>query len=192
MLRRATAGSKDTVPMSTLSTVGVDLAALDVSVDTDKVRLQLWDTAGQEKYRSIAESFYRGAAGIFLVYDLSRKTTFASIETWLASISAHTAGAGAVEVVLLANKADLAGTAREVSEASGRAAADKLGFAFFEVSALSGAGVEAAVAAMATRLLARARTASTAGTKRGFAQVDFVELAERSEPPSPVADSCSC
>ena len=192
LLRRATGGkdAKEEISMSTLSTVGVDLAALDVLVEKDKVRLQIWDTAGQEKYRSIAESFYRGAAGIFLTYDLTRKATFASIETWLASISAHTEGAGAVVVVLLANKSDLA-AAREVSEASGRAAAATLGFDFCEVSALTGEGVQEAVVAMAASLLARARAAPPTAGKRGFAEVDFVELAERPEPPPP-ADSCAC
>ena len=218
LLRRAAAGAApagaagagDDALMSTLSTVGVDLATLDVRVppaaasgssgsgsSATAVRLQVWDTAGQEKYRSIAESFYRGAAGILLVYDISRKATFTNIQTWLASIAAHTAGAGSLEVVLVGNKSDLASSARAVSEASGRAAAAALGIPFFECSAKTGANVAAAVEVLAARMLARARAASGAGAsgpRSTFASVDFVQLAERREesPGDTPAGGCEC
>jgi Ras-related protein Rab-1A len=218
LLRRAAAGGAaagaDAAMMSTLSTVGVDLASLDVRLPAASgsatsgggrgaaadekgvvVRLQVWDTAGQEKYRSIAESFYRGAAGILLVYDITRKSSFTNIQTWLASITAHTAGAGSLEVVLVGNKSDLA-SSRAVSEAAGREAAAALGIPFFEVSALTGAGVQAAVETLAARMLARARLTGAAGggSRAAFSSVNFVQLAERQEAPpgaSP-AGGCEC
>ena len=185
--------------MNTLSTVGVDLASLDVRVPenggSSTVRLQLWDTAGQEKYRSIAESFYRGAAGIILVYDVTRRETFLSFERWLASITANTA-IGNLELVLVGNKADLVASApgaRAVTEAAGREAAAALDMPHFEASALTGANVAAAVETLAARLLARARSAATAEPSRtGFAPVDFVSLAERAEAPRVAAGGCDC
>jgi len=210
MLRQSGAGgaggagaAAPAAEMNSLSTVGVDLANLDVRMPGDgaaappsTVRLQLWDTAGQEKYRSIAESFYRGAAGIILVYDVTKRESFLSIGRWLESIAAHTA-IGNLELVLVGNKTDLLSTpgARAVTEAAGREAAAALDMPFFEASALSGANVVPAVDALAARLLARARAAATSSSpsRAGFAPVDFVSLAEKAEAPPPAAaGGCEC
>ena len=51
-----------------------------------QIKLQIWDTAGQESFRSITRSYYRGAAGALLVYDITRRDTFNHLTTWLGSV----------------------------------------------------------------------------------------------------------
>ena len=48
-----------------------------------KIKLQIWDTAGQERFRAVTRSYYRGAAGVLLVYDVARRSTFNHLQTWL-------------------------------------------------------------------------------------------------------------
>ena len=54
-----------------------------VEIDGERLKLQIWDTAGQESFRSITRSYYRGAAGALLVYDITRRDTFNHLTTWL-------------------------------------------------------------------------------------------------------------
>jgi len=64
-------------------TIGVEFGARTITVDNNQVKLQIWDTAGQEKFRSITRSYYRGAAGALLVYDITRRETFEHLASWL-------------------------------------------------------------------------------------------------------------
>lgn len=54
-----------------------------MELDGDQVKLQIWDTAGQERYRAITTAYYRGAAGGLVVYDITRRSSFNSVKTWL-------------------------------------------------------------------------------------------------------------
>jgi len=196
LVKRVSAGASGTAEtISTLSTVGVDLAVISRG---KHVKLQCWDTAGQEKYRSIAESFYRGADGVMLVYDVTRAASFEGVATWLQGISAHDGGARAAAIVLVGNKADLP-AARQVTAAGGAAAAAQLGAGFFETSALTGASVDAAFDDLAARVAARAAAAAAAAAAagapapaRGFVPVDFASLAAREEAAAAAADGARC
>merc|ERR1712232_1369932 len=64
-------------------TIGVEFGSRTLTIDGSQVKLQIWDTAGQEKFRSITRSYYRGAAGALLVYDITRRETFESLGAWL-------------------------------------------------------------------------------------------------------------
>ena len=68
------------------STIGIDFKIKTIEIDDKIVRLQIWDTAGQEKFRSITTAYYRGANGIILVYDITKETTFNSVNHWIQSI----------------------------------------------------------------------------------------------------------
>ena len=65
------------------STVGIDFEIKSINVDGKIIKLQIWDTAGQERFSKITESFYRGAHGVFFVYDISNGKSFDSIGRWL-------------------------------------------------------------------------------------------------------------
>eukprot|EP01121_Diplochlamys_sp_Union-15-3_P002192 TRINITY_DN1190_c0_g1_i2.p1 TRINITY_DN1190_c0_g1~~TRINITY_DN1190_c0_g1_i2.p1 ORF type:complete len:125 (+),score=8.82 TRINITY_DN1190_c0_g1_i2:83-457(+) len=65
------------------NTLGVEFGARVVDVMGKKVKLQIWDTAGQERFRAVTRSYYRGAAGALLVYDITRRSSFLHLTSWL-------------------------------------------------------------------------------------------------------------
>ena len=115
-------------------TIGVEFGTKTVLIDWTKVNLQVWDTAGQELYRSIARSYYRGAAIALVVYDITRRETFLNVESWVKECQAH--GSAAMQFTLVGNKTDL-DKHRQVSRQEGEALAEKLGMSFVETSAIS-------------------------------------------------------
>lgn len=94
----------------TSQTIGVEFASRIVKVGTPgrrkRVKLQLWDTAGTERFRSVSRSYYRGAAGAILVYDICDQSSFAQLPTFLND--ARALASPQLTVVLAGNKADLA------------------------------------------------------------------------------------
>ena len=54
-----------------------------------QVRAQIWDTAGQERYRAITNAYYRQAIGVLLVYDITNRVSFTSLEKWISEVREH-------------------------------------------------------------------------------------------------------
>ena len=125
----------------TQATIGVELSTKNYTFDNNEVKVQIWDTAGQEKYRSITSSYYKGAHGCLLVYDITRKVTFENINKWLAEIKLSSNNE--INMVLIGNKCDLEDK-REVSIEEAQNKAKLLNMAFMETSALNGTNVEKA------------------------------------------------
>merc|ERR1712066_940409 len=100
-------------------TIGVEFGARMITIDGKAIKLQIWDTAGQESFKSITRSYYRGAIGALLVYDVTRRETFNHLEYWLKEAREHDRD-GRMVIMLIGNKCDLAATQREVSEEEGR------------------------------------------------------------------------
>jgi small GTP-binding protein len=120
------------------------------------MKLSLWDTAGQETYKSITRSYFRGASGALLVFDISRKNTFLSATSWLQDLR-QIAEEGIV-VVLVGNKSDLATASGEANhrqvtkeEAEEWCKANGV-MQYVETSAKSGEGVERAFLEVAERI----------------------------------------
>ncbi|CCW63630.1 unnamed protein product [Phytomonas sp. EM1] len=119
-------------------TIGVEFGTTIVDVNGELVKIQIWDTAGQERFRSVTRGYYRGAAAVLLVYDVSRRDTFAHVGSWLQEVRANTNPH--TEILLVGNKSDLE-YEREVSfEEAAKFASDN-GLLFLECSALSGHNV---------------------------------------------------
>ncbi|KAL5336162.1 P-loop containing nucleoside triphosphate hydrolase protein [Aspergillus crustosus] len=121
-----------------------------------KMKLSLWDTAGQETYKSITRSYFRGASGALLVFDITRPATFASCTQWLQDLR-QIAEEGLV-VILVGNKSDLAGdrsnsNQRRVAkeEAEEWCRVNNI-VRYVETSAKSGEGVERAFLEVAERI----------------------------------------
>ncbi|XP_005224506.1 ras-related protein Rab-26 isoform X2 [Bos indicus] len=89
-----------------ISTVGIDFRNKVVDVDGMKVKLQIWDTAGQERFRSVTHAYYRDAHALLLLYDVTNKASFDSIQAWLTEIQEH--AQDDVVLMLLGNKVDSA------------------------------------------------------------------------------------
>ncbi|EHH28529.1 hypothetical protein EGK_18983, partial [Macaca mulatta] len=97
-------------------TIGVEFGARMITIDGKQIKLQIWDTAGQESFRSITRSYYRGAAGALLVYDITRRDTFNHLTTWLEDARQHSNSN--MVIMLIGNKSNLAfiNTAKEIYE----------------------------------------------------------------------------
>jgi len=112
-----------------------------VTIDEKQVKLQIWDTAGQESFRSITRSYYRGAAGALLVYDITRRDTFKHLSRWLDEARQHSQSN--MVIMLIGNKSDLEHR-RAVSTEEGKAFAEEHGLIFMETSAKTAQNVEQA------------------------------------------------
>jgi small GTP-binding protein len=118
-------------------TIGVDFFQKDMLIPwtdgkKDEVRVQIWDSAGQERFRGVVSSHYKRAAGILLVYDITNRNSFLSVEKWLQEIQINSEPD--VEIVLIGNKKDLVAD-RQVKLEEGLELANKQRLRFFETSA---------------------------------------------------------
>ncbi|XP_015275932.1 PREDICTED: ras-related protein Rab-2B isoform X1 [Gekko japonicus] len=122
-------------------TIGVEFGSRMISIDNKKIKLQIWDTAGQESFRSITRSYYRGAAGALLVYDITRRETFNHLSSWLEDARQHSSSH--MVFMLIGNKSDLEHR-RAVKKEEGEAFAREHGMVFMETSAKTAANVKEA------------------------------------------------
>lgn len=145
--------TRDTVDLQSKTTIGVEFATRSISVDGKTVKAQIWDTAGQERYRAITSAYYRGAVGALLVYDITNRGTFESVERWLKELREH--ADSKIVVMLIGNKCDLADS-RQVEVSEGTACAAKFGLSFLETSALDATNVEESFKTVLTEIYKQA------------------------------------
>ena len=126
---------KNEFDQNSRATVGVEFGTKNVLINGKKVKIQIWDTAGQERYRSITSAYYKGAKGAFIVYDITKKSTFDNIDKWISDLKLN--GDQNICIVILGNKSDLIDS-REVSKDDGIKKAEMFKTAFLETSALNG------------------------------------------------------
>ena len=122
----------DTYEMS----IGVDFMSKNLRYHGQNIKLQIWDSAGQEKYKGLIPSYVRNSSIVFLVYDISVKSSFDNIPKWISFIRSIEN----TTLVLCGNKIDL--EKREVTKEEGEALAQKEGIAFYETSAKTGDGIK--------------------------------------------------
>jgi len=120
-------------------TIGVEFGTRIIEVSGEKVKLQIWDTAGQERFRAVTRSYYRGAAGALLVYDITRRSTFNHLSTWLADARSLTNPK--TTMFLIGNKSDM-DAERDVTFEEAKQFAEENGLLFLECSAKTGDNVE--------------------------------------------------
>ena len=112
-------------------TIGVDFAAKIINVDGVYVKLQIWDTAGQETFKSIIRSYYREALGVLVFYDVSKLETFMNIPGWIEDMNKH--NNGKYKISIIGNKNDLSGK-KIVTTDMGKELAKKYNANFHEIS----------------------------------------------------------
>ena len=121
-------------------TIGADSSTLLVKIGTSLVQLQIWDTAGTEKYRSMIRVFFAGADAALLTYDITKKESFESLEyCWLDLVRQSTSAN--VKIVVVGNKKDLEASRQvDISKAEELVKSNDL-FTFTETSAKTGEGI---------------------------------------------------
>eukprot|EP01132_Coremiostelium_polycephalum_P007378 gene7378-9062_t len=131
-------------------TIGVEFGSRSVSIGDNQIKVQVWDTAGQEKFRSITRAYYRGAVCALIVYDITCRDSFESLSQWLSDCRKFSNGD--VTITLIGNKCDLEAN-RQVSTSEAQAFASQNGLLFFETSAKTGQNVDAAFEQSAQKVL---------------------------------------
>jgi Ras-related protein Rab-11A len=127
------------------ATVGVEFGSKQFTIEGHNIKAQIWDTAGQERYKAITSAYYKGAKGAFVVYDITRKNSFESVDKWINDLSA--AADKKLTILVIGNKCDLEDQ-RQVTKEQGQEKASSLNVAFLETSALSGANLDKAFETM--------------------------------------------
>ena len=121
-------------------TVGFEFLTFNVKVKDKSVKLQIWDTCGQEVYRSLISSFYRSASLAIIVYSIDNENSFNNIEKWLNDIKSQSSPD--VKIFLIGNKVDLADK-RKVTKDAGENFSSSHNVSFFtETSAKTGLNVQ--------------------------------------------------
>lgn len=110
--------TKDQFKTKAQATIGMEFATQQVKIkEGTHVRAQIWDTAGQERYRAITNAYYRQAIGVLLVYDITKRSSFDSLERWLTEVREH--ADQKIQIILVGNKNDLSGN-RQISVSEGQ------------------------------------------------------------------------
>lgn len=142
--------SDDAYTPTFISTIGIDFKIKTIELKGKKIKLQIWDTAGQERFHTITTSYYRGAMGIMLVYDITNAKSFDNIQKWLRNIDEH--ANEDVEKMIVGNKCDMEDR-RIIAKERGEAIAREHGIRFMETSACSNFNVEKAFLDLAMAVL---------------------------------------
>ena len=138
-------------------TIGADFSKKEILIDNTVVTLQIWDTAGQEKFQSLGYAFYRGADCCALVYDITSQQSFDSLSRWRDGFheNAGPSDPQSFPFVCIGNKLDQE-QERQVARARGEQwARDNNNMLFYETSAVEGTCIEEAFIEMAKRALKR-------------------------------------
>ena len=120
-------------------TIGVDFLMKSVEVKGKKVKLQLWDTAGQEKYKSMVSSYYRGANVALVVFDITSRSSFESLPLWIENYYKN--GPEQKNIILIGNKKDMADQ-RQVTQEEAEEFSETNNMIYFETSAKEGDNID--------------------------------------------------
>ena len=149
------------------ATVGVEFGSKQFKIEGHTIKAQIWDTAGQERYKAITSAYYKGAKGAFVVYDITRKGSFESIEKWVNDLTST--ADKKLTIVVIGNKCDLEDQ-RQITKEQGEEKANKLEVAFLETSAFSGENLDKAFEMMVNEIYKKCHEEMLAE-----ADIDFIE-----------------
>ena len=122
-----------------MSSIGVDFKTKQIELDDHSIKMQIWDTAGHEKFRTITTSYYKSAHAIIILYDITQKSSFDHIRNWITEIDKF--GKQGVLKVIVGNKLDLENN-RKISKEDAENLALKYGLKLWEVSAKDNTNIE--------------------------------------------------
>ena len=122
-----------------MATIGLDYRLRSMKLKSGKsIKLQIWDTAGQDRFRAITKNYYKGSHGIILIYDITNTQSFENVKTWVNQIREE--ASSNVIIYIAGNKVDMEDE-RKVDRDDGEKLAEELGFPFVETSAKNGINI---------------------------------------------------
>ncbi|EGR32473.1 Ras family protein, putative, partial [Ichthyophthirius multifiliis] len=132
------------------NTIGVDFKIKTIQLNGKNIKLQIWDTAGQDRFKTITCSYYRGAHGIAVVFDITDKQSFENVKGWMVEIEKY--AQENVCRILVGNKTDM-NENRQVQYQEGQELAQMYNLNYIEVSAKSGENVDQVFTQMAKQIM---------------------------------------
>ena len=120
-------------------TIGVDYSSKNINIGDETAKLEIWDTAGQEEFRSLTKNYYQSSTCSLVVYDISSRDSFNAVKNWIDDCKNF--GPKTLKIILIGNKCDLDSTLRQVSYDEGKEYAEELKIDFYETSALTGQNI---------------------------------------------------
>ena len=133
----------------TKTTIGVDFKVKRINLLNKNVLVKIWDSAGQERFKTVTRQYYKNAEGVMLIYDVTSQKSFSMIEEWFKSIIENKRKDA--QVILIGNKKDMVN--RVISAEQGESLAKKFEIKYYETSALSGENVDKAFEELAENIL---------------------------------------
>ena len=121
-----------------LTTIGVEFGAKNIEINKKIFRIQIWDTAGQENFRSITRAYYKNSVCALIVYDISNRSSFENVISWIEDCKGQSPKS--IFIILVGNKNDLENE-RQVSYEEGLEFAKNNNIVFFETSAKTGKNI---------------------------------------------------
>ena len=135
-----------------MNTIGFDYKSEIITIDEKRIKLQIWDTAGQDRYRSLTKNLYHKAHGIVLMFDVTSEDSFINIKQWVKSIK--DISGDKICIILVGNKIDDINK-RKVSEIEAKKIADEYSLTYIEASGKSNINVKDTFFTIAKEIMTR-------------------------------------
>ena len=131
----------NTFHQNSKATIGVEFFTRIYKVNNKIIRLEIWDTAGEERYKSITSVYYKGAKGAFIVYDITSRKSFNNVDKWIEEIKEKTSKD--IKLIVIGNKTDL-NNEREITFEEAKYRFKDMDIPLIETSALNDTNVDQA------------------------------------------------
>ena len=174
-----------------IRTVGLDAVKVAYTQKDDNVELEvkLWDTAGQDRFKTMTYQFYKNADAVIIAFDLTVPETFAGVTNWLQSIFKHKSEE--IPKVLCGNKSDLVAVAdNAVNSEEAKKMAAEYKMKYFETSAFTGENVEAMIHSTIEEAYITKIKPIIEQEKKGIVQAEPIQLGKPSEKPQQKKEGC--
>ncbi|EGC31782.1 hypothetical protein DICPUDRAFT_82365 [Dictyostelium purpureum] len=166
------------------TTIGVEFQTRSLNIGENKIKLEIWDTAGQESFRSITNNYYRGAHIALLCYDITKRQSFQHLSGWMEEI--HQMSSPNIVVALIGNKCDVADK-RVVTMDEGQKFANEHNIIFFETSAKDYSSVERVFEGVAKRVIDLIKSGALTVVNK---KPQSIQLGQEQKPNQPTKKEC--
>ena len=133
--------SDDKFHESKIATIGIDFKIKMIKKGNEKIKVSIYDTAGQERFKNIVKHYYKGANGVLLIFDITKRDTFEKLDYWLTDLQENSDNLDYLFIYLIGNKIDLEAERKVSTEEANKFAQEK-NLSYIEVSAKTGFNIK--------------------------------------------------